>query len=41
MSTKKPKTANKANAQHSTGPQSQGAKAAIRHNATKNGLSAS
>lgn len=38
MSTAKQVAANKANAQHSTGPQSQAAKAAVRHNATKHGL---
>ena len=38
MSTAKQIAANKANAQHSTGPQSQAAKDAVRHNATKHGL---
>lgn len=38
MSTTKQIAANKANAQHSTGPQSQEAKAAVRNNATKHGL---
>ena len=38
MSTTKQIAANRANAQHSTGPQSQEAKAAVRNNATKHGL---
>lgn len=38
MSTTKQIAANRANAQHSTGPQSQPAKAAVRHNATTHGL---
>jgi hypothetical protein len=38
MSTTRQRAANAANAQHSTGPQSQDAKAAVRFNATKYGL---
>ena len=38
MRTTKQIAANKANAQHSTGPQSQAAKAAVHHNATRHGL---
>src|SRR4051812_36060644 len=38
MSTLKQRAANAANAQHSTGPRSQAAIQAIRHNATKHGL---
>ncbi len=40
MSTTKQIAANQSNAQHSTGPQSQQAKASIRNNATKHGLTA-